>query len=83
VLSKIFFGTLLIRLRKWMGKHNILSQFYLGFVRGHRTTGKIFVIKTMLDKYLTFKRRIMKPERREEEKILKPEQAFKKPNPCR
>jgi hypothetical protein len=33
-----------------------LSVFRAGFIKGKRTTGKVFIIKTTIDKYLRLKR---------------------------
>jgi hypothetical protein len=42
-----------------MENHNVLSQFQSGSVKGWRTTDNVSVIKTTVDKCLTFKRGII------------------------
>jgi hypothetical protein len=48
-------GILAGRLRDWLINHKRLTGFQAGFIEGKRTTDNIFVIKTMIDKYLRFK----------------------------
>jgi hypothetical protein len=56
VCGKIFSGMLAGRLRDWLINHKMLSRFQAGFIKGKRTMNNTFVIKTMIDKYLRFKR---------------------------
>jgi hypothetical protein len=55
-LSTVFTGVLALRLRKWAEKHKILSRFQMDFVSGRRTIDNVFVIQTIVDKYLRFKK---------------------------
>jgi hypothetical protein len=55
VLGKIFSGILAGRVRDWLVNHEVLSTFQAGFVRGKRTLD-VFIIKTIVDKYMKGKR---------------------------
>jgi hypothetical protein len=55
-LGKIYSGMLAGGLRDWLINNRILSKFHAGFVINKRTTDNIFVIKSIIDKYLKVKR---------------------------
>jgi hypothetical protein len=56
VLGKIFYGIVAGRLIDWIVNHKVLLIFQVGFVRGNRTLDNVFIIKTIVDKYLREKR---------------------------
>jgi hypothetical protein len=55
-LDKVFSGILAGRLSDWLMNNNALSEFEMGFVKGRKAMDNVFLIKTMIDKYLRFKR---------------------------
>jgi hypothetical protein len=48
----MFSGILAGRLRDWLVNHEVPSTFQAGFVKGKRTLDNVFIIKTIVDKYL-------------------------------
>jgi hypothetical protein len=55
-LEKLFSGILAGRIRDWLADHEVLSIFQAEFVRGKRKLDNVFIIKTIVDKYLRGKR---------------------------
>jgi hypothetical protein len=55
--GKMFSGILAGRVRDWLVNHEVLSTFQAGFVRGKRALDNVFIIKTIVDKYLRKKKR--------------------------
>lgn len=56
--AKIFNSILNTRLVKYISENNTLHYSQIGFVKKCRTTDHIFVIKTLLDKYLKQKKKL-------------------------
>ena len=50
-LSELFTALLHKRLEKWSVEENVLPDNSLGFRKGLRTEGGIFILTTLLDKY--------------------------------
>jgi hypothetical protein len=55
-LGKMLAGMLAGGVRDWLVNHEVLSTFQAGFVRGKTTLNNVFIIKTIVDKYLREKR---------------------------
>ena len=51
-LSKLYSSVLLFRLQEYVEKHNLLSDNQIGFRKGKRTSDHIFILKTLVDKFL-------------------------------
>ena len=51
-LSKLYCSVLLFRLQEYVEKHNLLSDNQIGFRKGKRTSDHIFILKTLVDKFL-------------------------------
>jgi hypothetical protein len=56
VFGKMFSGILTGKLRDWLMNREVLSTIQAGFVRGKRTLDNVFIIKTIVDKYLRERR---------------------------
>lgn len=55
-LGKLFTGLLQKRLDNYLESNNLLSQYQCGFRKNHKTTDNIFVLKTLINKYLHTKK---------------------------
>jgi hypothetical protein len=53
--SKIYIGVLAKRLNEWIENRDTISECQMGFRKGRRTTDNIFIITTIIDKYLARK----------------------------
>ena len=51
-LHKLYSSVLLFRLQEYVDKHNLLSDNQIGFRKGKRTSDHIFILKTLVDKFL-------------------------------
>ena len=51
-LGKLFNSLLTSRLNNYLESNNLLSPFQAGFRKNHRTTDNIFVLKTLINKYI-------------------------------
>ena len=56
ILSKIFSKVLLERLNFWADAKNIIHQEQAGFRKGFRNTDNVFILDTIVNKYLSRKR---------------------------
>jgi hypothetical protein len=55
-MSKIYTRVLAKRLNDWIENRGAISECQMGFRKGQRTTDNIFIIRTIIDKYLARKR---------------------------
>jgi hypothetical protein len=55
-ISKIYTGMLAKRLNDCTERKGAVSEFQVGFRKGRRTTDNIFILRTIIDKYLARKR---------------------------
>jgi hypothetical protein len=55
-ISKIYTGALARRLNGWAERKDTVTEFQMGFRKGRRTTDNIFILRTIVDKYLARKR---------------------------
>ena len=55
-MGKLFNGLLQCRLNSYLETNNLLSTYQFGFRRNHRTTDNIFILKTLINKYLKCKK---------------------------
>jgi hypothetical protein len=55
-LSKIYTRVLAKRLNDWFENRGAISECHMGFRKGWRTRDNIFIIRTIIDKYLARKR---------------------------
>jgi hypothetical protein len=55
-LSKVYTGVLARRLNDWTEKRRVISECQMGFRKGRRTVDNIFILRTIIDKYLSRKR---------------------------
>jgi hypothetical protein len=55
-LSKVYTGVLARRLNDWIEKRGFISEYQMGFRKGRRTVDNIFILRTIIDKYLSRKR---------------------------
>lgn len=51
-MGKLFTSLLQQRLNNYLENNNLLSQYQFGFRKDHRTTDNIFILKTLVNKYL-------------------------------
>ena len=51
-LSKLYSSVLLFHLQEYIEKHNLLSDNQIGFRKGKRTSDHIFILKTLVAKFL-------------------------------
>ena len=51
-LSKLYSSVLPFRAQEYVEKHNLLSDNQIGFRKGKRTSDHIFILKTLVDKFL-------------------------------
>ena len=51
-LSKLYSSVLLFCLQEYVDKHNLLSDNQIGFRKGKQTSDHIFILKTLVDKFL-------------------------------
>ena len=51
-LSKLYSSVLLFHLQEYVEKHNLLSDNQMGFGKGTRTSDHIFILKTLVGKFL-------------------------------
>lgn len=51
-MGKLFNNLLQQRLNNYLENNNLLSQYQFGFRKDHRTTDNIFILKTLVNKYL-------------------------------
>ena len=56
ILSKVFSKILLDRLQFWSDANNVIHQEQAGFRKGFRTTDNVFILDTIINKYLSQKR---------------------------
>ena len=56
-LGKLFTGILQQRLNHYLESSNLISQYQSGFRKDHRTTDNIFVLRTLVNKYLHKKKK--------------------------
>ena len=54
-MCKVFSGVLLNRLNFWADGVNFLSQELAGFRKGFRSTENVFILHTVINKYLSRK----------------------------
>jgi hypothetical protein len=55
-LSKVYTGVLVRRLNDLIEKRGVISECQMGFRKGRRTVDNIFILRTIIDKYLSWKR---------------------------
>jgi hypothetical protein len=55
MLSKVYMGVLARRLNDRIEKRGVISECQMGFTKG-RTVDNIFILRTIIDKYLSRKR---------------------------
>jgi hypothetical protein len=55
-LSKVYKGVLVRRLNNWIEKKGAISECQMGFRKGWRMVDNIFILRTIIDKYLSWKR---------------------------
>jgi hypothetical protein len=55
-LSKVYTGVLARRLNDWVEKRGVISECQMGFRKGRRMVDNIFILRTIIDKYLSQKR---------------------------
>jgi hypothetical protein len=55
-MGKLFNGLLQNRLNSYLEANNLLSNHQFGFRKNHRTTDNIFILKTLINKYLKHKK---------------------------
>ena len=55
-MGKLFNGLLQYRLNSYLETNNLLSNYQFGFRKNHRTTDNIFILKTLINKYLKHKK---------------------------
>ena len=58
VFSKVFIGILNERLKVWSDTHNIITEEQAGFRKGYSTIDNAFILQTLIQKYLTKKRKL-------------------------
>ena len=54
-LNKFFSRILYNRMDKFVSDNNILNDSQMGFIKSYRTTGHIFTLKSIVDRYLRSK----------------------------
>ena len=55
-MGKLFNGLLQCRLNSYLETNNLLSNYQFEFRKNHRTTDNIFILKTLINKYLKSKK---------------------------
>jgi hypothetical protein len=55
-ISKLYTGVLARRLNDWADRKGAVSEFQMGFRKRTTTTDNIFILRTIVDKYLARKR---------------------------
>lgn len=55
-MGKLFTSLLQQRLNNYLENNNLWSQYQFGFRKDHRTTDNIFILKTLVYKYLVKKK---------------------------
>ena len=58
VFSKIFIGILNTRLKAWSDRNNIITEEQAGFRKGYSTIDNAFILHSIIQKYLTKKRKL-------------------------
>jgi hypothetical protein len=53
-LSKVYTGVLARRLNDWIEKRGVISECQMGFRKGRRKADNIYILRTIIDKYLSF-----------------------------
>jgi hypothetical protein len=51
-LSKVYTGVLTRRLKDWLERRGVISEWKVGFRKGRRMVDNIFILRTTIDKYL-------------------------------
>jgi hypothetical protein len=55
-LMKVYMGVLARRLNDWIERRGTISECQMGFRKGQRMVDNIFILRTIIDKYLSWKR---------------------------